>query len=54
MISMAGIKTWLLLGVLFLGGSVCAQTQQLVREGKITYERRTNLWKIFDDERMRQ
>lgn len=51
MISMAGIKTWLLLGILFLGGYTHAQ---LVREGKITYERRTNLWKIFDDERMRQ
>lgn len=27
---------------------------QLVRYGKITYERRTNLFKKFDDERMRQ
>lgn len=51
MISMAGIRMWVLLGMLFLGGSVKAQ---LVREGKITYERRTNLWKIFEDERMRQ
>lgn len=53
MISMAGIRIMILLGVLLLGGSLQAQTQ-LVREGKITYERRTNLWKIFDDERMRQ
>lgn len=50
---MAGIRIMILLGVLLLGGSLQAQTQ-LVREGKITYERRTNLWKIFDDERMRQ
>jgi GLPGLI family protein len=47
-----GIKIGVLLGFLFLGGSVFAQGQ-LVREGKITYERRTNLWKIFDDQRMR-
>lgn len=51
--SMAGIRTLILLGVLFLGGSIQAQTQ-LVREGKITYERRTNVWKIFEDDRMRQ
>jgi GLPGLI family protein len=47
-----GIKIGVLLGFLFLGGSIFAQGQ-LVREGKITYERRTNLWKIFDDQRMR-
>ena len=47
-----GIKIGILLGLLFLGGSAFAQGQ-LVREGKITYERRTNLWKIFDDQRMR-
>ncbi|WP_294671820.1 GLPGLI family protein [uncultured Fluviicola sp.] len=47
-----GIKIGVLLGFLFLGGSGFAQGQ-LVREGKITYERRTNLWKIFDDQRMR-
>ena len=48
---MAGIRISILLGMLFLGGTVQAQ---LVREGKITYERRTNLWKIFEDDRMRQ
>lgn len=53
MISMAGIRTLILLGILFLGGAAQAQTQ-LVREGKITYERRTNVWKIFEDDRMRQ
>lgn len=31
-----------------------ASAQSTVREGKITYERRTNLWKQFDDERMRK
>ena len=50
---MVGIRIMIFLGFLILGGSVHAQAQ-LVREGKITYERRTNLWKIFDDERMRQ
>ncbi len=49
-----GIKTFILLGLLLLAGSVQAQGGQLVREGKITYERRTNVWKIFEDERMRQ
>ncbi|TSJ39810.1 GLPGLI family protein [Fluviicola chungangensis] len=48
----AGIRIFILFGFLFLGGLVQAQGQ-LVREGKITYERRTNLWKIFDDQRMR-
>ncbi|MNE36507.1 hypothetical protein D3C87_14860 [compost metagenome] len=48
---MAGIRIIILLGILFLGGTAQAQ---LVREGKITYERRTNLWKIFEDDRMRQ
>jgi GLPGLI family protein len=47
-----GIKTGIFLAFLCLGGSAFAQGQ-LVREGKITYERRTNLWKIFDDQRMR-
>ena len=31
-----------------------ASAQTIVREGKITYERRTNLWKQFDDEGMRK
>jgi len=31
-----------------------ASAQTTVREGKITFERRTNLWKQFDDERMRK
>ncbi|WP_169312057.1 GLPGLI family protein [Fluviicola taffensis] len=48
---MAGIRVLILLGMVFLGGEVQAQ---LVREGKITYERRTNVWKMFDDDRFRQ
>lgn len=50
MISMDGIKKILLLAMILLSGVAKAQ---LVREGKILYERRTNLWKIMDDERMR-
>lgn len=38
--------------LLFVLISVVSRAQ-LVREGKIVYERRTNLYKIFDDERMR-
>jgi GLPGLI family protein len=47
----AGIRILVLLGMIFLGGAAQAQ---LVREGKITYERRVNVWKMFDDERFRQ
>ncbi|WP_341906252.1 GLPGLI family protein [Fluviicola taffensis] len=47
----AGIRILVLLGMVFLGGTAQAQ---LVREGKITYERRTNVWKMFDDDRFRQ
>lgn len=47
----AGIRILVLLGMIFLGGAAQAQ---LVREGKITYERRTNVWKMFDDDRFRQ
>lgn len=50
---MAGIKKYLvaLSVVLSLGAS--AQTS-MIRAGKITYERRTNLYKMFDDDRMRK
>lgn len=47
----AGIRILVLLGIVFLGGTAQAQ---LVREGKITYERRVNVWKMFDDDRFRQ
>lgn len=47
----AGIRILILLGMVFLGGTAQAQ---LVREGKITYERRVNVWKMFEDERFRQ
>lgn len=40
---------WILAVFLLLGTTVSAQ---LVKQGKITYERRTNLLKKFDDERM--
>jgi len=46
-----GIRILVLLGMVFLGGTAQAQ---LVREGKITYERRVNVWKMFDDDRFRQ
>lgn len=40
---------WILAVFLLLGTTASAQ---LLKQGKITYERRTNLLKKFDDERM--
>lgn len=50
---MAGINKIVIALVLLLSWSAQAQTSML-RAGKITYERRTNLYKMFDDERMRK
>lgn len=47
----AGIKLILLIGFIFFHNFLNAQ---LIHEGKITYTRRTNLFKIMDDERMRK
>lgn len=48
---MAGSNILLALSLLL---TTVASAQQLVREGKITYERKTNLLKQFDDDRMKQ
>ncbi len=52
MISKAGIKTLLFLAVICLNFSKVEA--QIVTKGKITYERRTNLYKQFDDDRMKK
>jgi GLPGLI family protein len=51
MISMAGIKNWALC-ILWIGISATASAQ--ITEGRIVYERKVNLKKLFgDDERMK-
>lgn len=52
----AGTRDRLPVAVLLLGFLLCATSlsAQIVTQGKITYERRTNILKKFDDERMRQ
>ena len=50
---MAGINKYLFIVLCFAAFGVSGQTN-LVRAGKITFERRTNLYKMFDDDRFKK
>jgi GLPGLI family protein len=47
----AGIKSIVVIAFVLLS---CFSNAQLIHEGKITYTRRTNLFKVIDDERMQK